>query len=91
MNKTREIMKKEIVEKIQNIINNSLSIYQYEIKTNDWVKGDNNRTYIFVTETSNGTKHYKKHDFGYIDNITNTYVAGKCDANDNFTLDGRKF
>ena len=84
-------MKKEILEKIQNIINNSLSIYQYTIKENDWIKGNNNRTYIAVIETSDETKHYRKYDFGYIDNMTICYVAGKFDANDNFTLDGRKF
>jgi len=84
-------MKKEILKKIQNIIKNSLSTYQYEIKENDWIKGNNNRTYIAVTETSDGTRHYKKYDFGYIDNLSNCYVAGKFNANDNFTLDGRKF
>ena len=84
-------MKNEIIEKIKNIINNSISAYQYAIKENDWIKCNNNRTYIAVIETSDETKHYKKYDFGYINNLTNCYFAGKFDANENFTLDGRKF
>ena len=84
-------MKNTIITKIENIINNSADCYNYEIVAKDWIKGDMNRTYIAVIETADHTKHYKKHEFGYIDNITNEYIPGKWNADQRFTLGGTKF
>lgn len=80
-----------ILAKIENIINHSADCYNYEIRTNVWEKGGKNRTYITVIETTDRTKHYKKHDFGYIDNTNNEYCPGKWDANKNFNLGGSSF
>lgn len=84
-------MKNAIIAKIENIISHSAECYNYEIKTNDWAKGDKDRTYIAVIETADRTKHYKKYDFGFIDNTNNTYNAGKWNANESFNLSGSKF
>lgn len=62
-----------------------------EISANDWQKGDKNRTYFAVIETSTVSKRYIKYDFGYLDNTTGEYHAGKKDLTANFNLCGARF
>lgn len=80
-------VKEEIIEKIDEILENSNKVHTREIVTNDWVKYGKNRTYISVVETDGR----KKFDFGYIDNATNEYVPGKWDANQRYNLAGARF
>lgn len=84
-------VKEEIIEKIDEILENTNKVYIRNIVCNDWEKYGKNRTYISVVETDDRTKHYKKFDFGYIDNTTNEYVPGKWDANQRYNLAGAKF
>lgn len=64
----------------------------YKVVANDWTKGDNDRTYISIVETTEGTRHYRKYDCGYINNITGEYISGKnINLNDDYTVDGRRF
>lgn len=64
----------------------------YKVTANDWAKGGNDRTYISIVETTEGTRHYRKYDCGYVNNITGEYISGKnINLNDNFTVDGRRF
>lgn len=84
-------MTNTIIAKVQNIIAHSTDVYNYEVKTNDWVNYGKDRTYITVVETADRTKHFKKYDFGYIDNVAGEYVPGKWNAEQNFNLSGSKF
>lgn len=86
--KAPKSLKEEIISKIEYIVSKASDIYNYEIVVRDWTNYGKSRTYIKVEETSNSSKHYKCYDFGYIDNIANTYVAGNKDANGNFDLAG---
>lgn len=61
------------------------------ISSNDWQKGDKDRTYFAVVETSTVSKRNVKYDFGYLDNVTGEYHAGKKDLTANFTLSGARF
>jgi hypothetical protein len=81
-------LKDQIIEKVEYIVSKASDIYNYEIIARDWANYGKARTYIKVKETSNSSKHYKCYDFGYIDNIANTYIAGNKDANGNFDLAG---
>ena len=81
-------LKEEIISKVEYIVSKASDIYNYEIVARDWANYGKSRTYIKVWETSNSSKHYKVYEFGYIDNIANTYVAGNKDANGNFDLAG---
>lgn len=81
-------LKDQIIEKVEYIVSKASDIYNYEIVVRDWTNYGKARTYIKVEETSDNSKHRKVYDFGYIDNIANTYVAGRKDANGNFDLAG---
>lgn len=81
-------LKDQIIEKVEYIVSKASDRYNYEIVVRDWTNYGKSRTYIKVKETSNSSKHYKCYDFGYIDNIANTYIAGNKDANGNFNLAG---
>jgi hypothetical protein len=81
-------LKDQIIEKVEYIVSKASDRYNYEIIARDWANYGKSRTYIKVKETSNYSKHHKCYDFGYIDNIANTYIAGRKDANGNFDLAG---
>ena len=84
----KKSLKEEIISKVEYIVSKASDIYNYEIVVRDWANYGKSRTYIKVEETSNSSKHYKCYDFGYIDNIANTYIAGNKDANGNLNLVG---
>jgi hypothetical protein len=86
--KAPKSLKEEIISKVEYIVSKASDRYNYEIVVRDWTNYGKSRTYIKVKETSNSSKHYKCYDFGYIDNIANTYIAGNKDANGNFNLAG---
>lgn len=81
-------LKDQIIEKVKYIVSKASDIFNYRIVVRDWANYGKARTYIKVEETSDNSKHRKVYDFGYIDNIANTYVAGRKDANGNFDLAG---
>lgn len=65
--------------------NDSPGSYAYRAKTNDWVKGAHDRTYLKVVEYRiSGTKwiRRKEYDYGYLNNLTGEYVPGQYDLND---------
>ena len=86
--KAPKSLKEEIISKVEYIVSKASDRYNYEIVVRDWANYGKSRTYIKVKETSNYSKHHKTYDFGYIDNIANTYVAGNKNANGNFDLAG---
>ena len=86
--KAPKSLKEEIISKVEYIVSKASDRYNYEIVVRDWTNYGKSRTYIKVKETSNSSKHYKCYDFGYIDNIANTYISGNKDANGNLDLAG---
>lgn len=84
----KKSLKEEIISKVEHIVCKAPDRYNYEIIARDWANYGKSRTYIKVEETSTSSKHRKVYDFGYIDNIANTYVAGRKDANGNLNLAG---
>lgn len=84
----KKSLKEEIISKVEYIVSKASDIFNYRIVVRDWANYGKARTYIKVEETSNSSKHYKCYDFGYIDNIANTYIAGRKDANGNLNLAG---
>lgn len=86
--KAPKSLKDDIISKVEYIVSKASDIYNYEVIVRDWTNYGKSRTYIKVLETSNISKHYKVYDFGYIDNIGDTYVAGRKDANGRFNLAG---
>lgn len=88
--------KEMIIKNLEEIVKNSAPANgcEFEIMANDWVKGNNNRTYFAIIEKTTNystTKHYAKRDYGYFDNNKNEYVPGKNDATKNYTFSGAKF
>lgn len=65
------------------------------ITARQWERGDKSRTYLTVytekVKTRGGRSYWaddKAIEYGYIDNKTGKYVAGKRDLTDDFTLGG---
>lgn len=80
----------KVTAELESIISEASDVYEYEIKTNLWENYGKSRTYIKVAQSRSHSKHYATYDFGYIDNITNEYHAGKHDAFGNYTLSGNR-
>lgn len=54
----------------------------------DWENYGKSRTYYSIVETRTGSKHYKKRDYGFYDNQTNSF----SDENAlNYTVGGMVF
>lgn len=87
-------LEQRAIQSIENIIKHSeakANVYNLKLTVNNWRNYGKNRTYLAVIETCNGTTHYVKYDFGYIDNAKNTYVPGKWNYNRRYNLSGDKF
>lgn len=84
-------VKEECINRMNTIIAASNTVYNRKIVAKDWENYGKNRTYLSIVETGRGTSHYKKYDFGFIDNNTNEYVAGKWDVRQNYNLAGSNF
>lgn len=78
-------------KRLNRIIEESTSAYDYEIVIKEWSNYGKNRLYLSIIETSKNSKHYAKYDFGFIDLDTDEYHAGKKDITRNFNLAGAKF
>lgn len=85
--------KNECIARLTAIISASaFGDYTLEISANDWQKGDKDRTYFAIIETSKISKHYKKKTYGFLDNVTGEYFPDKYgDLRNNFTFSGAKF
>lgn len=88
---TVKTLKEEMVEKMENLIAMASDVMNYRISVNDWVKYGKNRTYLKIIETRNNSKHHVEYDFGYIDNTTNEYIAGRRNLNARYTLSGSSY
>ena len=83
--------REEAIKRLETIIENSTTAYDYSISTNEWKKYGKERLYLAVYETRENSKHNVKYDFGYIDLLTANYVAGKKDLTQNFDLSGARY
>lgn len=93
---TAKTMREQCIDRMNTIIANSATYNYCEMYAvaKDWIKGNKNRTYIKIVEAAKPgtTKHYKEIEYGYIDNVTNEYVADRRNnVFDNFTFSGAKF
>lgn len=89
---TVKTLKEQMVEKMENLINLASPVMNYRVSVKDWSNYGKNRTYLKIVETRDYTKHYREYDCGYIDNLTNTYVAGRNrNLNERYTLSGARF
>lgn len=79
-------------ERLRAIIENSgKGNYELEAKMNLWENYGKSRTYIKIVETSKLSKHYVERQYGYIDNKTGEYFAGKNDLTKNYNFNGAAF
>ena len=87
------MLKEEAIKRLETIIENTANdgTYDYRIVANDWENYGKSRTYLKIVETRRNSKHHVEKQYGYIDNNTGEYVAGKNDLNRNFTFGGSKF
>lgn len=85
--------KEEAIKRLQVIVDNSNHAphYEYEIYATDWAKYGKSRTYFKIVETKDNSKHSKERDYGYLNNLSGEYVAGKHDLNENYTFSGSRF
>lgn len=89
--------KEDAIKRLETIVAHSTQEYNYIVYPSDWGKRDENgnvtisRTYFKVIETRDNSKHHVEYPFGYIDDFTGEYVAGKNDLTKNYDLSGAKF
>lgn len=72
--------KAEIVARLEKIVaigNEPKNGYHYTLSSKDWANYGKNRTYFEIIETREGTRHYKKGNYGYFDNLANEYFPVK--------------
>lgn len=81
-------MKEKVVAELKELIANAPNIYNYEIVESDWEKYGKSRTYFKVLETREHSTHRIYRDYGYIDNMTNEYHAGRNDVFGGYSLHG---
>lgn len=79
----------EAEKRLETIVNASGNdVYDYEIIVSEWNNYGKSRTYFKIIETRNNSKHHVERLYGYIDNESGEYVAGKNDLTENFTFNG---
>lgn len=83
-----ETLKEKVLKEIESLIAEATDVYDYKIYENVWEKYGKSRTYFKIIETRKNSKHYAAYDLGYIDNISETYVAGKVNVFGKYTLSG---
>lgn len=84
-------IKEQMIAKMEMLVSMATPVMNYRIVAKDWVKYGKDRTYLKIIETRNHSKHYIEYDFGFIDNNTNEYVAGRRDLTERYTLAGSSF
>lgn len=56
---------------------NEAGVFHFEVYVTDWCKYGRDRTYLKIVKTRKHSKMYQEYDYGYYDNISEIYVAGK--------------
>ena len=86
------MLRTEAERRLETIVNASKNdVYDYKIIINEWNNYGKSRTYFSIIETRKNSKHHVERRYGYIDNETDEYVAGKNDLTENFTFAGARF
>lgn len=88
------MLREEAEKRLETIVNETKKrndMYDYEIIVSEWNNYGKSRTYFRIVETSKNSKHHVERQYGYINNETNEYVAGKNDLTENFTFSGARF
>lgn len=78
----------EIIERLQLIVdiaNAPENGYHYELIVSDWAKYGKDRTYFKIRETRENSKHFVEKDYGYFDNISESFVCGKSSIDYRFS------
>lgn len=86
--------KERCIDRLNTIISHSTtkSYCEMFVVTSDWENYGKSRTYFSIVEKAvRSSKHYVKRDYGYYDNISDTYVPGRNDLNKNYTFSGMSF
>lgn len=79
-----------VVAELKDLIADAADCYDYEIRTSVWEKYGKSRTYAKIIETRRNSKHYATYDFGYVDNVDDSYHAGRSDAFGPYDLSGNR-
>ena len=79
-----------VITELKELIAEAVDCYDYRISTNLWEKYGRSRTYVKVIETRRNSKHYATYDFGYVDNMDDSYHAGRSDAFGPYDLSGSR-
>ena len=82
---------REAVNRLETIIANSASGVKYNIHENLWERGEMSRTYYSITAQNQGSTTIRTYDYGFVNNKTGEYRAGRHDLRKNYTLSGAKF
>lgn len=80
----------KVTAELKDLIADAADCYDYQISTSVWEKYGKNRTYVKIIETRRTSKHYATYDFGYIDNVDDSYHAGRSDAFGPYNLSGNR-
>lgn len=83
-------MIEKVTTELKNLIADAADCYDYRISTSVWEKYGKSRTYVKIIETRRNSKHCATYDFGYIDNMDDSYHAGKKDAFGPYGLSGNR-
>ncbi len=72
--------KKKIIEKLEKIADEKEGNgWHYEVVVSEWNNYGKSRTYFEIEETRDHSKHLTIMKYGYYDNASSEYVAGKHD------------
>lgn len=85
---TEDSLRDKVVEQLEYLISRADKVFNYRVRENVWEKYGRSRTYFEIVKTRNHSKHYSTYNFGFIDNVTNEYHAGKNDAFGRYLLSG---
>ena len=85
---TEKTLEEKVMDELKALVEDATDVFNYNVSSKLWEKYGKSRTYFKIVETRNNSKHYTEYDFGYIDNKTNEYHAGKKDAFGKFNLTG---
>lgn len=73
-------LKEQLIEKLSKIASEKEGNgWHYEAVASDWENYGKSRTYFSIIETRDNSKHNVKMKYGYFDNISEEYIAGKYD------------
>lgn len=79
-----------VIAELKDLIADAVDCYDYRISTSVWEKYGRSRTYVKIIETRRYSKHYAVYDFGYVDNMDDSYHAARWDAFGPYNLSGNR-